>query len=139
MSNTIRLSVKGVIFYNDRFLLVQKIPHGKNNDCFWELPGGGIGFGESPAEALAREIKEETGISVTVSHPLFVWSFMKKTDTQVIGITYHCIADDTTVQLSPEHLSYQWVTPEETEQVNLLPELKEDLIKWNWNKEKLSL
>jgi 8-oxo-dGTP diphosphatase len=30
----------------------------------WFLPGGGIGFGESPLDALHREVFEETGLRI---------------------------------------------------------------------------
>lgn len=32
----------------------------------WTLPGGGLDFGERPAEAVVREIREETGLAVRV-------------------------------------------------------------------------
>lgn len=42
---------------NGRLLLIQRADNGH-----WALPGGALGVGESPAEGVAREALEETGI-----------------------------------------------------------------------------
>jgi len=54
-----RISIKALILDKDkRFLLVQE------DTGLWELPGGGLEFGEAPQEWLKREIQEEMGIPV---------------------------------------------------------------------------
>ncbi|MFW2852097.1 (deoxy)nucleoside triphosphate pyrophosphohydrolase [Sphingomonas sp. TX0543] len=47
-------------------VLMQRRPAGKALAGLWEFPGGKIERGESPEDALCRELKEELGIVV---HP----------------------------------------------------------------------
>ena len=47
-----------------RLLLAQR-PMGKAMAGLWEFPGGKVEAGESPQGALARELKEELGLTVT--------------------------------------------------------------------------
>lgn len=54
----IRVAAYGVITEGDRILLAHWNEGGKSG---WTLPGGGIDPGEDPADALLREIAEETG------------------------------------------------------------------------------
>lgn len=50
------------ILERDREVLIAQRPDGKHGAGLWEFPGGKIEPGESPAEALERELSEELGI-----------------------------------------------------------------------------
>ena len=53
--------VAGILLNQGKFLAVQR-PPGKPEAGFWEFPGGKIEAGESPEQALSRELREEIGI-----------------------------------------------------------------------------
>lgn len=56
--------VAAIIFSGDRIFATQR-GYGEFKDL-WEFPGGKIEFGESPEEALVREIREELGADIEV-------------------------------------------------------------------------
>jgi 8-oxo-dGTP diphosphatase len=58
-----RVGVYGVIQDGESVLLSRFAPGGDVGGK-WMLPGGGVEFGESPAQALVREVYEETGLHV---------------------------------------------------------------------------
>ncbi len=56
-----------------RLLLVRLAPT-EAGAGLWMLPGGGLGFGEDPADGVLRELTEETGLVGTVDELLAVRS-----------------------------------------------------------------
>lgn len=87
-----------------------------DNDDFlpgkWELPGGGIEFGESAQEAVIREIDEECGIEIEVLKPLAVADYFMD-DVQVIEICFLCSPKSLNITLSHEHSDYKWLKIDE--------------------------
>lgn len=59
----------GLILQEDGSLLLAERPGDKPWPGWWELPGGKIEAGETVLQALARELKEELDIDVTVATP----------------------------------------------------------------------
>src|SRR5215469_8609826 len=53
---TPKVDVRGVVFQGGKILLVQE-----RSDGLWTLPGGWADVGDSPADAVVREVREEAG------------------------------------------------------------------------------
>ncbi|EPX76366.1 NUDIX domain-containing protein [Salipiger mucosus] len=70
MSASPRLACRAVILRDDRLLMVNAWP-GHRSDL-WCAPGGGVNPGASLPDNLAREVHEETGLSVHVGPPCLV-------------------------------------------------------------------
>lgn len=68
-----RVTVKGMCVRDGKLLLVRESE--KLSGANWELPGGGLDFGEDIGTAFRREIKEEMGLSVLKMSrtPVYVW------------------------------------------------------------------
>lgn len=86
---------------------------------FWELPGGGSEYGETPQEALKREIKEECGIDVKVHLPLTTGQYFMG-EKQRIEIIFLCsMVKEEEIKLSEEHSASVWISVGELQQYKI--------------------
>lgn len=67
--------VAGILLKPDQSFFLASRPAGKVYAGYWEFPGGKIEPGETPRQALDRELKEELGITPTRADPWLVREF----------------------------------------------------------------
>ena len=113
------IDVAAAVIFSDNKVFLARRAEGQRLAGFWEFPGGKIEQGESGAEAIAREIKEELGIDVQVGgligqcvHHYEAWSIRL--------ILYEC--DWVSGRLVPKvHDDTAWVSADELPSYSLAP------------------
>lgn len=121
--------VLAVVENNGRFLILRRIDENPIWHHKWELPGGKIEPGETPQQAMQRELWEETGLSINDFELLGVathnWDLPDYTQqTFIIAYRTQSKTDEIILQ-SDENDDYQWVTHEEFEKEDQLNGNKE--------------
>lgn len=118
--------VAGAIIKNNKVFSAQRGNKGKT--AFkWEFPGGKIDEGETPQQALHRELIEELSINVKVDE--LITSIVDEYDDVVLHIdTYKCELISGTPTLS-EHIAMQWSNKEELDKLTFSPADKPTLEK----------
>lgn len=112
------LVTAAVIFDSDRVLITRR-PDDKSHAGLWEFPGGKIDPGESPEEALYREIREELDVEVQVDR-IFEVAFYRYDWGPVLILAYHChlLTNNLRDIGVAEH---RWVSPQDLAGFSILP------------------
>lgn len=103
------------MIHDGRILGCRRASH-KDAAGQWEFPGGKVEIGESPQDALKREISEELSLKVEP------WRLLDKSVTQVneaLAIQLECwviLLDRFPVLKSSDHDEFVWLKPEELSQ-----------------------
>ena len=103
-----------------RVLITQR-PAGKFMAGFWEFPGGKIEEGETPEEALIREMKEELGINLK-REDLMPFSFISYPyETFHLVMPIYQVCNWTGEPQGCEGQNFMWCFPKELKNIQVLP------------------
>jgi 8-oxo-dGTP diphosphatase len=118
--------VAAAIIHNGNKIFATQRGYGDFNG-FWEFPGGKIEQGESPEDALRREILEELDTHIAIEQRVTTIEW----DYQQFHLTMHCFwchVESGSLTLK-EHQAARWLTTDELDSVEWLPADKNILSK----------
>ena len=108
--------VAAILRRGDRLLLCRR-PLTKRHGGLWELPGGKVDAGETATQALARELDEELGLTLTAAGPALA-TF--DDPGSPFTIAFHPVAAVGEPE-AREHLEVRWVPVAEVPAYDLAP------------------
>ncbi len=120
-SKTINVVVLALIKKDDRYLFTLRSDGDSVLNGRWQIPGGGLEFGETVLDCLHREVAEELGTKISVIHPHPIIDSDVRDNWQGVFLTYLSkLQDGETITLNEEASEFKWFTLEELIKANPL-------------------
>ena len=110
------IHVVAAVIRKDDMVLATQRGYGNYKD-WWEFPGGKIEAGESPQEALVREIREELDTEISVDEYLTTVEY-DYPEFHLCMDCYWCSIKEGNLKLL-EHEAARWLPLDNLKQVNL--------------------
>lgn len=128
-----RPSCHAVVSDGDRVLLVQR--GGEPFRGWWGLPGGAVELGETVAEALRREVREETGLEVEIERFLMYKDAVNRDETDRVRFHYVILFFSArpvggTLRASDDAAQALWVPRHRLSDYRLVPGTEQVLAAW---------
>jgi 8-oxo-dGTP pyrophosphatase MutT (NUDIX family) len=118
------VAVAAIVVRGNRVLAMRR-SSGRPGAGLWETVSGRVKPGEDPREALAREIVEETGLSVRlVARPIDVYAASRGGEPMTV-VAFRGDHVSGEVVLSDEHDAFAWLTEDEFARTSTLHRLVE--------------
>jgi 8-oxo-dGTP diphosphatase len=119
------VAVAAVVFRDGRLLSMRRSAQRAAGAGLWETLSGRLQLGESPRDAVLREIAEESGLEVALlPRPVTAYQARRAGEPMVVIVfaADHVAGE---VTLSEEHDAFAWLTVDEFARVSALAPLVE--------------
>jgi ADP-ribose pyrophosphatase YjhB (NUDIX family) len=118
-----RVSIKGLILdeVHKKFAVILE------DNGWWELPGGGLEWGEPPKDCLKRELQEEMGLTVTkvAEFPSYLLFGKNMRGNWTLNLVFEIKVKDLNFKLSNECQDLKFVSPIEIQSMQAFRTVKE--------------
>ena len=115
-----QINVVGAIIVKNGKILCAQRGYDKSLPELWEFPGGKIEIGESPSQALKREIREELLLELANDIEEFMFTSYEY-DFGIINLTtFICHIQNGEPTLT-EHIEIKWLNKSELDQIEWAP------------------
>jgi ADP-ribose pyrophosphatase YjhB (NUDIX family) len=121
-ANSLVPGASAVVINDEGKILLQR----RSDNARWALPGGVMDIGESIAQTVTREVREETGLEVepiyivgVYSDPGHVFAYDDGEVRQQFSVCFACRIMAGQVQTSDESSEVRFFTPEEIDSLDM--------------------
>lgn len=116
------VAVGGVVVHEGRVLLIRRGQ--RPMEGRWSIPGGIVELGETIADAVARELKEETGVCVRVLDLIEIYEKVARDGAGIaqyhfVILDYRCEFVEGTASAGGDVTEVMWVTEQQLESLGL--------------------
>jgi 8-oxo-dGTP diphosphatase len=123
------VATKAFVLFQNKVLLLRESSQYQDGSHAgkYDIVGGRVIPGQRFDESLLREVKEETGLTVTIGRPFYVGEWrpvVRGEQWQIVGTFFECFTDSDKVILSEDHTDYQWIDPKEYYRYELIDNLE---------------
>jgi len=128
-----RIRLAGVAVRGDKILLVK---HERDGRQYFLLPGGGLEWGETCAEGLAREFEEELSLKVKVGPLLFLnESIEPRGRRHILNLTFRVriMGGDLRLHADCRLKAVEWVSRQDLMKRTFYPEIRKNILQ-AWKK-----
>jgi mutator protein MutT len=108
---TPHLDVSAAVIQRDGLILICQRKRGSKHELQWEFPGGKAEAGESPSEALARELREELAIEATIGAQLDCHEFQYPGAERLTRLWFFRVTEFTGEPVNLEFEQMVWEQP----------------------------
>ncbi len=123
----VKAAVETLIIKGNKILLTKRNVNPEKDK--WCIPGGHIDIGETPEEAIIREIKEETDLIIKPQFLTYYNAYLPSLKVHALVLLFVCNPKGE-IKINEESSEFGWFTKEEALKLNLAFNNKDIIIKY---------